>query len=90
MNTKMAMCEKTYEQMIAEAKPGEVEFSEAMDRYREDPSSSYPDDQVTRIACRFTGYCDAIADMFGIGYDTVCEDVYEAYIDHVSEAARWR
>jgi len=90
MNAMMPICEKTYEQMIAEAKPREVEFREAMERYREDPSNIYLDDQVTRLACRLTGYCDAIADMFGVGYDTVYEDVHGAYIDHVSEAARWR
>ena len=88
MNAMMPICEKTYEQMIAEAKPREVEFRKAMERYREDPSNIYLDDQVTRLACRLTGYCDAIADMFGVGYDTVYEDVHEAYIDHVNESAR--
>ena len=88
MNAMMPKPGKTYEQMIAEAKPREVEFREAMESYREDPSNSYLDDQVTRLACRLTGYCDAIADVFGIGYDTVYEDVHEAYIDHVNESAR--
>ena len=39
---------------------------------------------LTRLACRLNGYCDAIADMFGIGYDAVYEAAYEAYIDSVN------
>ena len=69
---------KTYEQMIAEVKPKGIEFLEAMDRYREEPSNGYLDNQVTRLACRLTRHCDAIADMFGVGYDTVDEDVHNA------------
>lgn len=77
MNAMLQKPGKTYVQMVAEAKPKEIEFLEAMDRYREKPSNSYLDNQVTRLACRLTGYCDAIADMFGDGYDTVCENVHE-------------
>ena len=69
--------EKTYEQMIAEARPREAEFREALARLQDDPSSRFLEDQATRMACGLTGYCDAIADMFGLGYDVVYEDVHE-------------
>ena len=75
----------TYEQAIAEAAPREAEFHETLERFRRHPSNSYLEDQVTRLACRLNGYCDAIADMFGIGYDAVYEAAYEAYIDNVNE-----
>lgn len=75
----------TYGQMVAEAKPRQAEFQETMDRFLRDSANRVLDDQATRLACRLTGYCDAIADMFGIGYDAVYQDVHDAYIDHVNE-----
>lgn len=74
----------TYEQAIAEAAPREAEFHETLERFRRHPSNSYLEDQVTRLACRLNGYCDAIADMFGIGYDAVYEAAYGAYVDSVN------
>lgn len=81
----LPMSEMTYGQMVAEAKPRQVEFQETMDRFLREPTNRVLDDQATRLACRLTGYCDAIADMFGIGHDAVYQDVHEAYIDHVNE-----
>lgn len=78
MSAMLPKFEKTYEQMIVEARPREAEFRKALARPQADPSSRFLEDQVTRLACGLTGYCDAIADMFGVGYDVVYEDVRDA------------
>ena len=89
MSAMLPKPEKTYEQMIAEARPREAEFREALARLQADPSSWFLEDQVTRLACSLTGYCDAIADLFGVGYDVVYEDVYEASLPKCDRLVGW-
>ena len=67
---------KTYEEMLLLAKERDDRFREINQTYRETRNPAAQRDAVKR-ACEACAYMDAIADMFGKGYDEVYEAVNE-------------
>ena len=68
---------RTYIQMLNLAVDKQQAFNKAHAQVLSHPNNLAAEREELRLAADLCGYCDAIADMFGKGYDDVYQDVHD-------------
>ena len=68
---------RTYIKMLNLAVDKQQAFNKAHDFALKHPDNLAAEREEMRKAADLCGYCDAIADMFGKGYDDVYQDVHD-------------